>query len=70
MTKKSYYLFISFLFLAFISLAQPKKEYYDSEQTKLKSETNILKTVISPEKAHFITEKKIVLGISFMKIKH
>ena len=43
MTKKSYYLFISFLFLAFISLAQPKKEYYDSEQTKLKSETNIVK---------------------------
>ena len=43
MTKYSYCLFISFLFLAFTSLAQPKKEYYDSEQTKLKSETNIVK---------------------------
>ena len=36
-------LFISFLFLSFSAFAQPKKEYYDSEQLKLKSESNIVK---------------------------
>ena len=36
-------LFIAFLFLTFSSFAQPKKEYYDSEQTKIKSESNIVK---------------------------
>ena len=37
------FLLISFLFLSFTAIAQPKKEYYDSEQNKLKSETNIVK---------------------------
>ena len=37
------FLLISFLFLTFTSIAQPKKEYYDSEQTQLKSESNIVK---------------------------
>src|SRR6476469_3406727 len=36
-------LIILWLFLGFSSLAQPKKEYYDNEQTKLKSESNIVK---------------------------
>ena len=37
------FLIIAFLFLTLSSLAQPKKEYYDSDQTKIKSETNIVK---------------------------
>ena len=34
---------IAFWMLSFCVMAQPKKEYYDNEQTKLKSETNIVK---------------------------
>ena len=37
------FLLISFLLVSFSAFAQPKKEYYDSEQTKLKSESNIVK---------------------------
>ena len=36
-------LVIVLFILSFSALAQPKKEYYDSEQTQLKSETNIVK---------------------------
>ncbi|MES2515085.1 MAG: hypothetical protein V4580_13120, partial [Bacteroidota bacterium] len=36
-------LFISCLFLCLSAFAQPKKEYYDSEQLKIKSESNIVK---------------------------
>ena len=36
-------LLLSFLLTSLGVFSQPKKEYYDSEQTKLKSETNIVK---------------------------
>ena len=36
-------LYIALLFLSFSAFAQPKKEFYDSEQTKLKSESNVVK---------------------------
>lgn len=74
-------LFISFLFLSFSAFAQPKKEYYDSEQLKLKSESNIVKGMPHgrhveyykngnvSEKDHFTMEKKIARGIFIMKIK-
>ena len=41
MTKNYFTLF--FICLALIAYTQPKKEYYDAEQLKLKSETNIVK---------------------------
>jgi antitoxin component YwqK of YwqJK toxin-antitoxin module len=40
-TTKFYTLIFTLVVL--VSYAQPKKEYYDSEQLKLKSETNIVK---------------------------
>ena len=44
MNKRNPFTIFCFL-IAIITDAQPKKEYYDAEQIKIKSETNIIKGI-------------------------